>query len=68
MRFPKKKSSDADVISQMPKPNFVVCSVVGSETTEVSNTERASTEESRNKVAIHEEHPISVEKIHKFGT
>ena len=47
----------------MPKPKFVACSVAGNETREVSHTEGASTEASKNKVAIHEECPISVEKV-----
>ena len=57
------KSPDADVISQMPKPKFVARSVVGKQTRKVPDTERASTEESKNKVALHEEYPISVGKI-----
>ena len=43
----KIKSSDADVISKMPKPKFVACSVVGNETREVSHTERALIEASK---------------------
>ena len=59
------KSSEADVISQIPKPKFLTCSVDGKRTTELSQTERASIEESKNKVASvfrHAQCPISVEK------
>ena len=49
----------------MPKRKFVACSVVVKETRDVSQTDRASTEEPKNKVegAIHEECPNSVEKV-----
>ena len=57
------KSTDADVISQMPKAKSLAFSAVGIETKEVSHTARASTEESKNKVAIHEEYPFPVRKI-----
>ena len=42
---------------------FVACSVVGNETRKVSHTERVSTAESENKLAIHEGCPISVGKF-----
>ena len=38
----KVKSAEADVMSQIPKPKFVACSVVGKERIEVSQTAKAS--------------------------
>ena len=55
--------SDAEVSSQMRKPKFVAFSVVSNETREVPHTEEESTEEPKNKVAIHEECPKSNGKV-----
>ena len=57
------KSSEADVISQTPKPKFVAASVEDKETREVSQTQRASTDEPKNRVAMHEDCPISIGKV-----
>ena len=45
----KQKSSHTDVISKMPKPKFVACSVICNATREVSHTQRASAEVSKSK-------------------
>ena len=59
------KSAEADVMSQIPKPKFVACSILGNDITDVSQTAKASIVLKKYKVAIQEECPISVGKVSK---
>ena len=46
--------SEFEVTSRNPEPKFVAGSVVGKEKTKISKIGRASSEESENRIAMHE--------------
>ena len=58
----KVKSAFADVISQIPKPRFVACSILGKVIAVVSQTAKASMGLKKYNVAMHEGCPICVGK------
>ena len=66
----KVRSAFADVISQIPKPRFVACSILGKVTEVISQTASASKGLKKYDVAMQEGCPICVgkasEKIRYF--
>ena len=57
------KSALADVISQIPKPRFVACSILGKVIAVVSQTAKASIGLKKYNVAMQERCPICVGNV-----